>query len=415
MLLSTLNPYSFIIAASLIIIVSYFFNLLTQRTNIPSVLLLIVLGVLIRQGLTLVGLEELNLFPVLEILGIVGLIMIVLEAALDLKLTRDKWPIIWKSFTVAFLGVMGCMFLLALVIQAFIPSLDFLIAMIYATPLSIMSSAIIIPSVVNLDEDKKEFMIYESTFSDILGIMCFYFILSNIEANSAVEVGVSVVGNILVTIVISFLVSYLMIYAFQKLNDGVKLFLLISVLLTLYSIGKLLHLSSLMIILVFGLILENPHLFIRGFLKKHIKQEQLASVFKDLKVVTIESSFVVRTFFFVIFGITISLSSLLSVRVVIVSFIALVLIYGLRYLLLKVIVRDFKPQVFIAPRGLISILLFFAIPEQYHVEDFESGILLFVIIVTSVIMAWSLIQSKKEKKMDIPSVVPVNNEVGKIG
>lgn len=397
MILSVVNPYSFIIAASLIIIISYFFNVLSNRTNVPSVLLLIVLGVIIQQGMKALGWAELNLFPVLEVLGIVGLIMIVLEAALDLKLTREKWPTIWKSFTVAFLGIVGCAVLLSFVIQTFISNLDFLVAMIYAVPLSIMSSAIIIPSVVNLEEEKKEFMIYESTFSDILGIMLFYFILENIEASGFAEVGLAVGTNILITVIISFLVSYLMIYLFQNLNNGVKLFLLIAVLMVLYSIGKLFHLSSLLIILVFGLILENRHLFIRGFLTKYIQIEKVEEVFKDFKVVTIETSFVVRTFFFVIFGITISLRSLLSVKVIVVSVMALIIIFGLRYLLLRTIVRDTKQLVYIAPRGLISILLFFAIPEEFRVEDFESGILLFVIIVTSIIMAWALIRAKRQQ------------------
>lgn len=410
MVLSVLNPYSFIIAASLIIICSYFFNVLSNRTNVPSVMLLIVLGVLIKQGMDVVGLGELNLFPILEVLGIVGLIMIVLEAALDLKLTREKWPIIWKSFCLAFVGVIGCAVLLSFVLQAFISNLEFLVAMIYATPLSIMSSAIIIPSVVNMEEEKKEFMIYESTFSDILGIMLFYFILENIEATGFAQVGLAVGGNIFLTVLISFAVSYLMIYLFQNLNSGVKLFLLIAVLMVLYSLGKLFHLSSLLIILVFGLILENPQLFIRGKMTRYIRTEKVAEVFKDFKVVTMETSFVVRTFFFVIFGITISLKSLLSIRVIVMSLIALLIIFTLRFLLLKLIVKQEKPLVYIAPRGLISILLFFAIPEEFRVEDFESGILLFVIIVTSVIMAWALIRFKGEKDAAMPKQSGVTQE-----
>jgi len=54
---------------------------------------------------------------------------------------------------------------------------------------------------------------------------------------------------------------------------------------------------------------------------------------------------------------------------------------------------------YIAPRGLVTILLFFAIPEEYVVEEFRSGILLFTIIVTSIIMTVSLIKdSQKEEE-----------------
>jgi Kef-type K+ transport system membrane component KefB len=48
---------------------------------------------------------------------------------------------------------------------------------VYAVPLSIMSSSIVIPSLHPLTRAKKEFLIYEASFSDILGIMIFnYFV-----------------------------------------------------------------------------------------------------------------------------------------------------------------------------------------------------------------------------------------------
>ena len=42
------------------------------------------------------------------------------------------------------------------------------------------------------------------------------------------------------------------IYVFQNITGNVKLFLLIATLLLLYAVGKMFHLSSLLIILVFG-------------------------------------------------------------------------------------------------------------------------------------------------------------------
>ena len=45
-------------------------------------------------------------------------------------------------------------------------------------------------------------------------------------------------------------------------------------------------------------------------------------------------------------------------------------------------------------------LLFFAIPEQYMVEDFESGVILFTIIATSIFMTISLIKSKEKENLE---------------
>ena len=105
----------------------------------------------------------------------------------------------------------------------------------------------------------------------------------------------------------------------------------------------------------------------------------------------------VRTFFFVIFGITIVLSSLLSLEVALISLLIIASIYMIRWVILRVFVgNDILPQLFIAPRGLITVLLFYAIPNQAKIEGFESGILLFVIIATSLIMTWAMIKDKRK-------------------
>ena len=72
-------------------------------------------------------------------------------------------------------------------------------------------------------------------------------------------------GNLFLTIIFSVFLSYIIIYAFQNIRGHVKLFLIIAILLLIYAIGKLFHLSSLIMILVFGLILNNYRLFFKRF------------------------------------------------------------------------------------------------------------------------------------------------------
>ena len=61
--------------------------------------------------------------------------------------------------------------------------------------------------------------------------------------------------------------------------------------------------------------------------------------------------------------------------------------------------KNILPELYIAPRGLITILLFFAIPEAYQVKEFNSGILLYTILATSVIMSFSLMSYKKQEEI----------------
>jgi NhaP-type Na+/H+ or K+/H+ antiporter len=390
------NSYNLIIEASVILILSFLFNGISKRTNIPSVLLLILLGFILQFVLKTFTSEEVDFFPALEVLGIIGLIMIVLEAALELELKKEKLIPILKSMAIALTGLIGSAWVAALILHQFIPDMSMQAAWLYATPLSILSSAIIIPSVSELSGKKKEFHIYESTFSDIMGIMMFYFLVSGL--NPAEDAGAGGFAlNILITVVISLIASYAIILIFQQIKSQAKLFLLIAVLLLLYAIGKQLHLSSLLIILIFGLVIANMKLFFGGKLSHFLEYEKAHRIYHELHIVTLETAFVVRTFFFVIFGLTIAIASLFNLQVALVSVLIILSIYAIRFVILRTFIgSDILPQLFIAPRGLITILLFYAIPSEAQVATFEPGILLFVIIGTSLIMTWAMIKDKKK-------------------
>jgi len=167
------------------------------------------------------------------------------------------------------------------------------------------------------------------------------------------------------------------------------------VLLLFYSLGKTQHLSSLLMILIFGLLIANMKLFFFGPLKKYLNYKEAHHIYEGLHVITMETAFVVRTFFFVIFGITIVLSSLFNLEVAFISGLIILSIYIIRYIILRVFIgQDIIPQLFIAPRGLITILLFYDIPKEAEVAGFEPGILLYTIIGTSLIMTAAMIYDK---------------------
>ena len=397
-----INAYGLVIGGSAVIILSYFANLLARRTNIPSVLVLIAMGIAIRQGLHAVGLNHIPFEGlVLELLGTVGLIFIVLEAALELELRRDKLTLILRSATLALTALALSTFAIAgfLHLALDMPAFN---ALVYGIPLSIMSSAIIIPSVGGLSPASREFMVYESTFSDIFGIMAFYLLLGNQEAVSGGEVLTNIAINLLGTLAISIAVAYAMVYVLQKIESGVRLFLSIAVLLLIYAIQKLFHLSPLILILIFGLMLNNHKLFFpdwlgitNGWPGKLLKDERMKALHHDFHVLTLESAFVIRTFFFVLFGMTVSLGVLLDIEVLLQGLVISVLLYVVRLLLLAVMKQEpIVPLLYIAPRGLITVLLFFAIESQYSelvFSGFNQGVLLVVILTTSLVMTAALI------------------------
>jgi len=401
-LLASIKPeYLVIIGVSVVIILSSVFNYLSKKTNVPSVLMLMILGVILQfiapqlKGNPMIS-------KALIIVGKVGLILIVLEAALDLKLQKDKIKLITTSFFMSLLGLLGSSFLIAFIIQYFLGS-NFFSSFVYAVPLSIMSSAIIIPSVTTLKESKREFMIYESTFSDILGIILFQFLVSSENFYTTKDIVLSVSGNIVLTIFVAVVFSYITVWGMQKLTSHVKLFLIIAILMLVYALSSVFHLSALIIVLFFGLILNNTDVFFRGFLKETINPNKIDDIFKEFYIITLESAFVLRTFFFVMFGLTISLISLVNFSVALQSLAILIALYAVRFVFLKVLLwnKTIMPELFIAPRGLITVLLFYTIPGQYSIGNFDSGVLLYTILFSSLIMMVVLVVGKGKNLKDV--------------
>ncbi len=398
--------YILIIALASVIILSFFFNIIAEKTNIPSVLMLIGLGMGTKAILNANGhsLDEINLDTMLQILGNIGLVMIVLEAALDLKLERDKIGLIVRSMVTAIIGIGGCMFGLAAFFMYIFPSVDLYTALLNATPLSIMSSAIVIPSVGRIRGDKKEFMVYESTFSDIIGIMVFYFMIGADGGAGGGSLTLEIVLNVLGTLVLSLLLAYVMVYLFQHLKMQVKLFLVLAILILLFAIGKVFHLSSLLIILTFGLVLNNSELFFRGRLKKLFNREQVQPIIHDFHNLTLEFAFLLRTFFFVVFGLSITVTSLYNIEVAVNSLVIVLILYAVRYISLRVFAKEhIKPELWIAPRGLITVLLYFVLmkSDAHLIENFDTGLLLYPILITSIVMMIGLISYRGEKVTDV--------------
>ena len=352
-------------------------------------------GILVRVGTTIYGVNEFdflnNLIPVL---GTIGLILIVLEGALELEITVEKLPVIIKGFLAA--GI-----ILILNIIAISLAFEHLLGMtpqaavIYATPLSIISSAVAIPSSAGLREQEKEFVVYESTFSDILGIMVFNYAIRQFETNQALVSAESLVAlglQILGVIVVSLLITFCLFYLLQRIEHHVKFFLILALLILVYALGKIFHLPALVTIFIFGLFLSNVNALLPQFMKKRLDLEATEKGLHEFHILTAESTFLVKTFFFLFFGFSIDLTAFTSIDPFFYGLLIFGIMLGLRYAYF--IVTTFKinpsPLVFISPRGLISILLFLQIAEVNFLKDVKTlvdeRVLLVVILVSMLIM-----------------------------
>ena len=399
------DPYFILIMASLLVGISYVYDIISKRTKIPTVLLLISTGIILKYfGPYInfdVGAFEEEVNGALELLGIVGLIVIVLEAALDLNLSKGKLPIIGTSLMLALIILIITSLGIAVIIMVFLGE-PFFNSLIYAIPMSVVSSAVLIPSVHVLEGKKREFLIYESTFSDIMGIMFFNFVvMRELAGHSNLEEMLLIIFSI----AISFILSYFLVYFFSRITTHLKVFLMMALLALLYSLGKKFHISSLLIILIFGIVMNNTELFFRGPLSKLIKESYKKKVCKDFKTITAETAFVVRTFFFVTFGLSINLLNLVNIKVILIGSLIVLLTYLVRYVNFRLILRtNVFPEIFLAPRGLITILLFYSIPQVYLLSSFSVGILFYVILVTGIVMMIALIKTPDTEPLNPDSI-----------
>lgn len=380
----TFDIHIIIVALSSLVILSYIFSLISAKTRIPTVIMLLALGIGIRE--LLIHLDAYRAIPldIIQFFGVLGLILILLEAGLDLKMSRDKLPLVGSaaasSLFVLSLSVIGIGAIVHYMLgQAWNTSF------IYAVPLAVISSTIVASSIDHLSQEKREFLTYESSLSDIIGILFFNFLI----AKQAFSVGLLAINivSILVAIVISIVISIILVMLLAKANVKVKAFLIFAVLLLIYSVGHLWHLPTLLVVLIFGLTINNWREIKIHAIKKLLPLDGVETAAESVKSVTGESAFLVRTFFFTLFGYTIDVSVLTDPKVLLVGSIIVVVIFLIRFIYLRIFSSEhILPELFFAPRGLVTIVLFYSIPAHLTFESFDEGVLFYVILLTTLIM-----------------------------
>ena len=403
-----MNTLSILFALPLIVIFSYLFDTIARKTKFPAVILLMFTGILIRTVTAASGYNDFefleNLIPVL---GTIGLILIVLEGAFELEISFEKLPLILKGFLAAFFILIANIWLLQWLF-GFLFQMETNEAVLYAIPLSIISSAVAIPSASSLLNHEREFVIYESTFSDILGIMIFNYALRQFDSQEPlvgaaplINLGFQIIG----VIIISVLITYMLFRLLQKIDHQVKFFLILALLILVYALGKLFHLPALVTIFIFGIFLGNVKNLLPRFLKNSLDLEKTEKGLREFHVLTAESTFIVRTFFFLFFGFSIQLINFNSFSPLIYGLIIFITMLLFRYLYFTVTTLKIKPSpiVYMSPRGLISILLFIQLKEVSFINTIQvpidERVLLIVILSSMLIMLLGTMKKQKKEEL----------------
>ncbi|MBS1920534.1 MAG: cation:proton antiporter [Bacteroidetes bacterium] len=389
-----LNTEEILITLCSLVVLSYVFSIISRYFRVPSVLLLLFAGIVFRIVADKYGVQINLSEKIIESLGEVGIIMIVLEAGLDLKLGKEKVNLIRDSFLSALVIMVVSTGLVTGILYYWLQE-PVHQCIVYAIPLSIMSSSIVIPSLHPLTEQKKEFLVYEASFSDIIGVLAFnYFTAENTLTWKSVAV---FSGNLAISVLLSVLLSFLLFAILAKTKMNIKFFLIFALLVLIYSGGKMLQLPSLLIILIFGLLINNWDKVLVKKLQHLFPNNEVEKLRHLLHSITAESSFLIRTFFFVLFGFSISLKFFKDGEIIMVGSVLVIALFLVRLLYLKFFVKtNVFPESYFIPRGLFTIVLFYKIPAHLKLGSFNDGILFYIILVTGIIMTLAMIFYKKK-------------------
>ncbi len=388
--------YYIILALCVIVILAYIFDITSKYSKIPGVILLIILGIGIQLISKTVHFEIPNLRPLLPVIGTLGLVMIIMEASLDLKLEKRKKVLILKSISSGFILFMLFSIMMSVIlVQLFdFPLKD---ALLNSIPLGIISSSVAIPSSALLPPDDKEFIVYESSFSDIFGIIIFDFILT-----SQGNIGMGILNfaiSTLITLVIAILISSFLAFLLHKNLHHVNSVIIMASVVMMYMLAKLSHLPALLLVLTFGLVLSNNQFLEHTFVKEIFNFTKFRNDLESFKKILIELTFLVRSFFFIMFGYYAKIDGLLDLGNIITGSIITAGIFLLRAIFLKLVIKmPVVPLLFFSPRGLITILLFISIPMSFQIPLISEEVITLVILQTILLMMIGNIFYKKEYK-----------------
>ncbi len=391
--------YYILIAFCIVVLLAYTFEVTASFSKIPGVIFLMILGLISRYLTPYFGLEIREISELLPVMGTLGLILIVLEGSMDLTLSKENKKLIINSFASAILLFISFIILFTLVIYIFFHS-QFKTALLNAIPFSVISSAVAIPASTYLLKSDREFIIYESSVSDIIAILLFDFVLfSRYSVGKALMVySVEVIASIVFSVIISAALALML----HKISHHVKYVIILTSVILIFALAKLIHWPALIVVLIFGLIMNNSHLFQTKYIKDKIDFNEFNLDLKAFKQITAELTFLVRSFFFLIFGFYTSLADLINFKNLVVSVSICISIYLLRGLFFKYILRkSLTPLLYFAPRGLLTILLFLSITDEFKLPFMSEGLITQTIFITIIVMAFGNLISKKQKDFEM--------------
>ena len=405
-----------------VILISFLAHILFKVTKIPSVLLLIGIGVVL--GPVTGWITSDSLVAIAPIFGTLALLIILFEGGLglDVASVRKQAP---KALILALLGFLFS-FVAVGALALFALGMGVIQSLLLASVLGAASPAIVIPLVsgLSVSQEIRTLLKLETALGDVLLIVAVLFLLDAYATGEQSVPGIALA--LFLSIAVAFVVSSVAGALWARLigwmgKEPLAYMLTLGFVFLLYFVVDELGGSAALAVLMFGMVLENMHVVvdrispqIRDFFGVELRAEQFA-LQEFMKNITEELSFLIRTFFFVYLGLLLDFRALTPG--IALSGVAMVLLLLLaRYLAVRIVLRKNsyttgERQIVLSmlPRGLVTAVMAL-LPVQQGVPGTElfPVYAFLVIVVSNLCMTGGVIFAERQLGRERPaSATPV--------
>lgn len=405
-----------------LIFFSHLFSSLFDKTKIPNVLLLMLIGIIvgpIGQWVTPGHFGQVG-----KIFTTITLIVILFESGINLKF-KDIGKAFGSAFVITLINFIISVSIAVLVITA-LTNLGFVAALFVGTIIGGTSSAVVIPMIrqLRLKERSDTILSLESALSDVLCLIVGLAVLGGMERGKELEF-----SEILIQILESFLIALLIgilsgfvwsaiLKIFREMKNS--MFTSMAAVFVIYGLVEKLGYNGGIAALAFGIMLGNSGIINETRLFKKIFTFRTVSLSKTEKDFFSEFVFILQTYFFVYIGISIQFGNpwMYIVGLIIVAAIILSRPLSLKILSKKKFDnKDLAIMAIMTPKGLIPAVLA-SIPIQVglqygaEIQDLGFAVVLFSIVICSILVILvskdplfmtKLFQRKNDEEMGVNS------------
>ncbi|MBN1115720.1 MAG: cation:proton antiporter [Bacteroidales bacterium] len=390
-----MNLYITIISLGVLIFLSHVFNELFDKTKIPNVLLLLLIGIIIGP---VSGIVTTDFFGKLgNVFTTITLIVILFESGSGLNFKEIKKAI--GSATLLTLLNFIITVLLTSYLSRWLLSIDVMSSVFIGSIVGGTSSAVVIPMVkqLKMGEKSTSVLILESALSDVLCLVVGLALLDGIT-QGVVTVGM-VLSKMWKAFVFAITLGLLSGFVWSAVIGKIRsvknsMFTTLAFVFILYGVVELLGLNGGIAVLSFGILLGNVEGFGKTRKFKKLFAFESSGFNPHERDFFSEVVFIMQTYFFVYVGISIQFGSIsiYAAGLLIVLLIILLRVPGVIFLTGSGITRPEKTIMSVmTPKGLVPAVLA-SLPLQRglaHGEiilDLGYSIVLFSIIICSLLV-----------------------------